>query len=131
MVKCPENISYKYIIMLGLRSYIIQSDDIIKVADWYKIAFETEPYFENKNYIGFNIWGHELGIFKRDSSYLTLWNTSEVYWWVDDVKSELDRLVLLWAIPKDLPTEVGGWIIMASVIDPFWNFVGIIYNPLV
>lgn len=66
--------------MLGLRSYIIQSDDIIKVRDWYTLAFETEPYFENENYIGFDIEGFELGIFKRDSGYLQEGNTSEVYW---------------------------------------------------
>ena len=114
-----------------LRSYIIQSDDIVKVADWYTLAFETQAYFKNENYIGFSIGWHELGIFKRDSWYLQTWNNTEVYWWVDDIQSELDRLVLLWATPKDLPTEVWGGIIMASVIDPFWNFLGIIYNPQV
>lgn len=115
--------------MHWLRSYIIQSDDIVKVADWYTLAFETQAYFKNENYIGFSIGWHELGIFKRDSWYLQAWNNTEIYWWVDNVQSELDRLVLLWATPKDLPTEVGGGIIMASVIDPFWNFLGIIYNP--
>ncbi len=115
--------------MLGLRSCIFQSDNIVQVADWYKIALDKEPYFQNDNYIWFDIWGYELGIFRRESSYLKLGNTVEVYWWVDDVKSELDRLIWFWATVKDLPTDVGSGIIMASIIDPFGNFFGIIHNP--
>jgi len=115
--------------MLWLRSCIFQSDDIKKVSDWYEIALNSKPYFENENYIGFDIGGYELGIFRRESDYLQKWNTVEIYWGVEDAQWELDRLVWLGASPKDLPTDVGAGIIMASVIDPFGNFFGLIYNP--
>jgi len=37
--------------MLGLRSQIIQSDDIQAVASWYETALQTAPYFQNENYL--------------------------------------------------------------------------------
>jgi len=53
----------------------------------------------------------------------------EVYWWVSDIHAKLSRLRELWATLKDDIVDVWEGILMASVIDPFWNFFGIIYNP--
>lgn len=49
--------------MLGLRSHIVRAEDIKKVADWYSQVFECKPYFENENYIGFEVAGFEFGVF--------------------------------------------------------------------
>lgn len=115
--------------MLGLRSHIIQTEDIGEVAAWYEQVLQKKPYFQNENYVGFEAGGFELGIFKRENWYIETWNNIEVYWGVEDIESELERLIHLWAIKKDDLVDVGGGIIMASVIDPFWNFFGIMYNP--
>lgn len=115
--------------MLGLRSHIIQSTDIQPVADWYEKVLQKKPYFTADQYIGFDAGWFELGIFKRGNSEITVGNNVEIYWGVEDVVSEFQRLQELWATPKDAPIEVGGGIIMATVIDPFGNVFGIIYNP--
>ncbi len=115
--------------MLGLRSCIFQAEDIKTVADWYKQVLWKDPYFEAECYIGFDAGWFELGIFKREAWYIQQWNNIEVYWWVEDIAWELERLVGLGATKKDDLVDVGWGIVMASVIDPFWNFFGIIYNP--
>lgn len=115
--------------MLGLRSHIIQAEDIREVASWYEKVLQKKPYFEADMYIGFDAWWCELGIFKREPWYIKTWNNIEIYWWVEDVNSELKRLIELWWTQKDAPVEVWWGIVMWSVIDPFWNFFGIIYNP--
>jgi len=115
--------------MLWLRSHIIQATDIQEVAGWYEKVLEKKPYFTADQYIGFDAGGFELGIFKRDTGYLKIGNNVEVYWWVEDIDAEFQRLQTLWAKPLEKPIEVGGGIIMATVEDPFNNIFGIIYNP--
>lgn len=115
--------------MLGLRSCIFQVWDINTAALWYKKVLQKEPYFQNDNYVGFDVWWHELGIFKRKDESIKLWNNVEIYWWVDDVASELTRLVTLWATISSPLEDVWWWITMGSIIDPFGNIFGIIHNP--
>jgi predicted enzyme related to lactoylglutathione lyase len=49
---------------------------------------------------------------------------------VDDVKATLDRLVAMGAQPHQPITEWGtAGFVTASVVDPFGNILGIMYNP--
>lgn len=115
--------------MLWLRSHIIQAHNIKEVSDWYEKVLQKKPYFTAECYIWFDVWGFELGIFKREVSEIIFWNNIEVYWWVEDIDAEFQRLQDLWATPKDIPIDVWGGITMATVVDPFGNIFGIIYNP--
>jgi len=101
----------------------------MSVAAWYEKVLNKKPYFENENYMGFDVAWYELGIFKREGSSIKKWNNVEIYWWVDDIEWELKRLIDLWATLESPVVEVWGDITMASVIDPFWNIFGLIYNP--
>ncbi|HEX2913285.1 MAG TPA: VOC family protein, partial [Chloroflexia bacterium] len=51
-----------------------------------------------------------------------------VYWQVDDVEATVERLLAMGAQPHEAPRNFGGFI-AASVIDPFGNILGIMYNP--
>jgi predicted enzyme related to lactoylglutathione lyase len=51
-----------------------------------------------------------------------------VYWHVDDVAAALERLVSLGARQLDAVTERGPGFVTASVVDPFGNILGIMYN---
>ena len=44
--------------MLGLRTTIYKVDDLAKAKEWYAKAFETQPYFDEPFYVGFNIQGY-------------------------------------------------------------------------
>ena len=52
------------------------------------------------------------------------------YWHVDDVAATLEKLTAMGAKVYEPLTHRGdaGWI-TASVVDPFGNILGIIYNP--
>ena len=52
-----------------------------------------------------------------------------VYWHVDDVPAAYDRLRSMGAKPHEAPRDFGAGFIGASVIDPFGNILGIMYNP--
>jgi predicted enzyme related to lactoylglutathione lyase len=74
---------------------------------------------------------HEFGILDRrfaaaDRSGQT--SGAVVYWHVDDVQASFDRLLALGATAHEEPVERGPGFITASVIDPFGNLLGVMYN---
>lgn len=52
------------------------------------------------------------------------------YWGVHNIHETNKKLIQLDAVENEKPYSVGGEIITATVIDPFGNSIGIIYNPL-
>ena len=51
------------------------------------------------------------------------------YWGVDDVEAAYARFLALGATTHEAPKEVGGGIKVATVLDPFGNIIGLIFNP--
>lgn len=114
--------------MLGLRTHIVRTANIKKVADWYERVFDKKPYFQNEWYIGFEVEGFEFWVFKADIERAKN-HSINIYWGVQDIDAEYQRIVSLGAKTLSKPVEVWGDIIMADFEDPFGNFFGIIYNP--
>lgn len=115
--------------MLGLRTTIYKVSDIKKATDWYTKAFNKEPYFIEPYYVGFNIGGFELGL--QPDDILADLKTANVlsYWGVKDIAGSYHHLLSLGATSHEEPTNVGGDLMVASVIDPWGNCIGLIYNP--
>jgi lactoylglutathione lyase len=51
------------------------------------------------------------------------------YWGVEKIQEVYDRLISLGATENEIPTNHGGDMMTASVIEPFGNVIGLIYNP--
>lgn len=115
--------------MLGLRTTIYKVGDIQKATEWYSKAFETNPYFNEPYYVGFNIQGYELGLQPEENPVLNKIESVVSYWGVEDIQETFDRLIELGAIENEKPYDVGGEIMTATVKDPFGNVIGLIYNP--
>lgn len=113
---------------LGLRTCIYSVSNLATAKAWYTQAFQTEPYFDEVFYVGFNIGGYELGLQPTDEANATTANVM-TYWGVHDVKTAFQRLLALGATAHEEPQNVGGDIEVASVRDPWGNAIGIIYNP--
>ena len=52
-----------------------------------------------------------------------------MYWHVDDVAATLERLSAMGAKELEAPRDFGEGFIGASVVDPFGNLLGVMYNP--
>ena len=115
--------------MLGLRTAIYKVSDIKKATAWYSNVFNTAPYFDEPFYVGFNIGGYELGLQPEESPVTTKNESVLVYWGVDNVNTEYQRLLAAGATEHEKPQNVGGEIVVATVKDPWGNILGIIYNP--
>lgn len=114
--------------MQGLRTVIYWVSNVTEAKSWYAKAFETEPYFDEPYYVGFNIAGYELGL-HPEAEDATKGENVVAYWGVTNVESEFERLLLLGATVHENPTNVGGEIVVAAVKDPWKNVIGLIYNP--
>lgn len=115
--------------MKGLRTTIYTTTELAKAKEWYARVFETEPYFDEPFYVGFDIEGFELGLVPDDTAAEIKTANVFTYWGVDDIQANFDRLLLMGATENEAPENVGDDIMVATVKDPWGNVLGIIYNP--
>jgi len=115
--------------LLGLRTVIYKVTDISAAKAWYAKAFKTEPYFDEPFYTGFNIAGYELGLQPDDTLPEAKGESVATYWGVNDIEAEFTRFTELGATAHEVPENVGGAIMTATLKDPWGNVIGLIYNP--
>lgn len=115
----------------GLTTVSFWAADLAAAKRWYAELLGAEPYFERPGYAEFRLgdYQHELGII--DSRYAptpTGPAGAIVYWHVDDVRAAYERLLALGATEHMAPIERGPGFTTASVVDPFGNILGVMYN---
>ena len=118
--------------LLGLRTAIYHTPDIVAGKLWYTKVLDIAPYFDQPFYVGFNVGGFELGL-SPDAGPDGRCSVG-AYWGVKDINVAHARLLELGAAPRTEIQDVGqdnegNRIRVADVLDPFGNVVGIIENP--
>lgn len=124
----------------GLALVNFYTTDVKAAKKWYSELLGIEPYFERPDsehpaYIEFRLgdYQNEFGII--DSKYAPKGATAGpggavVYWHVDDVAATLEKVKAMGAKEYEPLTKRGeAGFITASVVDPFGNILGIMYNP--
>ena len=114
---------------LGLRTAIYMVDDMEKAKEWYSDIFQTQPYFDEPFYIGFNIGGYELGLHPPKETGKKV-DSVTAYWGVENIGTTMEWCKSKGAEEYEKITDVGGGIKVGSIKDPWGNVVGIIENPL-
>lgn len=117
----------------GLSTISFWAADLAAAKKWYTELLGVEPYFERPGYFEFRLgdFQHELGVI--DSRYAPTNSATSpagavVYWHVDDVTAVFEKLLSMGATTYEEPIERGPGFITASVVDPFGNILGIMYN---
>ena len=117
------------------------AEDVAAAATWYSEFLGVQPYFQRPGpdgrpaYVEFRIGDHqaELGIVDRrfaPSGAATGPGGALMYWHVDDLAGTVERLVSSGATVFDPITARGETgFVTASVVDPFGNVLGVMYNP--
>jgi predicted enzyme related to lactoylglutathione lyase len=108
---------------------------------WYTELLGLEPYFERPGpdgrpaYMEFRLgdYQHELGIINRNYAPKRAAagpGGAVVFWHVDDIAATLEKVMALGATEYEPLTKRGdAGFITASVVDPFGNILGLMYNP--
>jgi len=124
----------------GMATVNFWADDVVAARDWYAALFGVEAYFQMPNaehpaYIEFRIGDDqdEFGIIDRNYAPKGMQpgpGGAILLWHVDNVAATLERLKEMGAKEYDPMTKRGdSGFVTASVIDPFGNVLGIMYNP--
>jgi predicted enzyme related to lactoylglutathione lyase len=125
----------------GFATMNIWADDVPAAAAWYAEFLGVEPYFSQAGpdgraaYIEFRLGDHqdELGIIDR--RWAPPGAAGEpggaiMHWHVDDLDATVARLLELGATEYHPVTPRGDTgFVTASVVDPFGNVLGVMYNP--
>jgi predicted enzyme related to lactoylglutathione lyase len=122
----------------GLSTVNFFADDVPAAVAWYTELLGAEPYFAREiegrpAYVEFRIgdYQHELGIVDGRFAAHGRSGTAGgavVYWHVDDVRATFERLLSLGATVHEKPVERGPGFVTGSVVDPFGNILGVMYN---
>jgi methyltransferase (TIGR00027 family) len=99
-------------------------DDIEKAKQWYNTVLDMQPLFDTPFAKIYNIGNCSLSLAKGMDPLLNSNERIHVYWEVDDIDSEFDKIVQLGArvhtpIKHVLNTRI------AQLIDPFGNMIGL------
>jgi predicted enzyme related to lactoylglutathione lyase len=124
----------------GLTSLQAFVDDIAEGERWYSEMLGSKPYFRSEDaglpagHVGFRVGDNqgELGVTDRKLAPegLPAGPAAPVaYWHVDDVAAAFDRLISMGAKPLQPPTELSRGFVIASVVDPFGNVLGLRFDP--
>lgn len=126
-------------VLRGMATVNYFADDMRAARQWYSELLGMTPYFQrpdadNPAYIEFRLgdYQHELGIIDR--RYAPKGAASGpggaiLLWHVDDIETALTKLKAMGATEYDPLTPREAGFITASVVDPFGNVLGIMYNP--
>jgi predicted enzyme related to lactoylglutathione lyase len=124
----------------GMATVNYGADDVAAARDWYAQLLGVEAYFQNPNaehpaYVEFRIGDYEDEFGIVDRRYAPTGTQpgsggAVLFWHVDDIEVAFERLKAMGASEHDPITKRGeSGFITASVVDPFGNILGIMYNP--
>lgn len=124
----------------GMATVSFWADDVKGARKWYNELLGVTPYFErpdseNPAYIEYRFgdYSAELGIIDRKFAHKVAAQQGPggavLFWHVDDVKGALQRLLSMGCKEYEALTEREAGFVTASVIDPFGNIIGVMYNP--
>lgn len=124
----------------GLVTVSFFAADVEAAKRWYTELLGIEPYFNvpsedgSLGYTEFRIGDYqdELGVI--DNRYAPHDPPAGpagavIFWHVDDVAAALEKLLSMGAKQHEALTHRAEGFITASVVDPFGNILGIMYNP--
>jgi uncharacterized glyoxalase superfamily protein PhnB len=125
----------------GFATLNIWADDVAAAESWYAEFLGAPAYYHRNGpdgrlaYVEFRIgdFPAELGIIDRRwaPGDTTAPGGAIMHWHVDDLEGTYARLLALGAEPHMPITAQGDGegFVTASVVDPFGNVLGVMYNP--
>ncbi len=122
----------------GLTTLRFHAADLDAAKRWYTELLGIPPYFERPGYVEFRIGDHQHELGLLDSRYRGQLSQggvaasgsggAVVYWHVDDLAAAVERATALGACVHEPAREFGEGFVGASVIDPFGNILGLMFN---
>lgn len=110
----------------GIKTVLHPVSDVEKAKAVYSALLGVAPQTDSSYYVGFDVAGQHVGLLPGGGPQGL---TSPVaYWHVDDIEAKLADVTAAGATVKDAAKDVGSGRVVASVIDPDGNILGLIQD---
>jgi predicted enzyme related to lactoylglutathione lyase len=110
----------------GIKTVLHPVSDVEKAKPVYTALLGVPPQTDSAYYVGFDVAGQHIGLVPGGGPQGL---TSPVgYWHVDDIEAKLAEVTAAGATIKDAPNDVGGGRVVASVVDPDGNVLGLVQD---
>src|SRR5690349_3822570 len=140
MTEIWKNTQANALTLRGMATVNYWAADVPAARAWYRDLLGIEPYFQRPNaeqpdYVEFRLgdYQHELGIVNRKyapPSAAPGAGGTVLYWHVDDLDAMLAKVKSMGATEYQPVMKWGeAGFVTASVIDPFGNVLGLMFNP--
>jgi predicted enzyme related to lactoylglutathione lyase len=127
-------------LLRGFATLSFWTTDMEAAKKWYTELLGIAPYFERPGPDGkpaymefrFGDYQHELGIINSNFAPKEAKpgpGGAVIYFHVDDIDAALERVIAMGAKEYQPLTKREAGFITASVLDPFGNILGLMYNP--
>lgn len=122
----------KTVMLRGFATVSYYAADLEAAAAWYSEVLGIEPYYRVPGYIEFRVGDDEDELGLIDARYRPPAPEGPagevIHWHVDDLPAAYERLLGLGGTSYQPPTEHGPGFVTASVVDPFGNILGVMFN---
>ncbi|GAA3421465.1 VOC family protein [Streptosporangium vulgare] len=110
----------------GIKTVLHPVSDLAKAKAVYAALLGIPPQTDSSYYVGFEVEGQHIGLVPGGGPQGM---TSPVaYWHVPDIEAKLAEVIAAGATVQEAAHEVGGGRLVATVIDPDGNVLGLIQD---
>src|SRR5215467_7974332 len=111
---------------MGIKTVLHPVSDLGAAKAVYTALLGLPPQHDDTYYVGYDTAGQHIGLVPGGASQGM---TSPVaYWHVPDIEAKLAEVTAAGATVKDAPRDVGGGRLVATVIDPDGNVLGLLQD---
>ncbi|WP_433238558.1 VOC family protein [Streptosporangium sp. CA-135522] len=110
----------------GIKTVLHPVSDLAKAKAVYAALLGIPPQTDSSFYVGFEAEGQHIGLVPGGGPQGM---TSPVaYWHVTDIEAKLAEVIAAGATVKEAAHEIGGGRLVATVIDPDGNVLGLLQD---
>ncbi|MFD9377652.1 VOC family protein [Streptomyces sp. NPDC059999] len=110
----------------GMKTVLHPVSDLARAKAVYAALLGVAPQTDGPYYVGFEAAGQHIGLLPGGGPQgLT---SSLAYWHVADIEAKLAALTAAGATVKEPAHDVGGGRLVATVIDPDGNLIGLLQD---
>ena len=111
---------------MGAKTLLHPVSDLATAKPVYAALLGVAPQTDESYYVGFEAAGQHIGLVPGGGPQAV---TSPVaYWHVPDIEAKLAEVTAAGARVKEPPHDVGGGRLVATVIDPDGNVLGLLQD---
>src|SRR6188768_1488494 len=110
----------------GIKTVLHPVSDLERAKATYSALLGISPQTDSPYYVGFDVAGQHIGLLPGGGPQGLA--SPVAYWHVGDIEATLAEVTAAGATIKDPAGEVGGGRIVASVVDPDGNVLGLVQD---